>query len=159
MALVCLDCGHIFDECEVKHWVEPHGEPMSGCPLCNGAFEEAKHCKHCHGDFSEDALFDGWCEECLVDMITLDNFWLYLKDRQIVADFMFSNLWKSSVPENVSDELMNMMEQMYKALADYEKRFRKDGLMKLCEEFVLEDEYSKWDFAEWLNSAFKEVNK
>lgn len=157
MAYICTECGHIFDEGEEMHWTESHGEEFSGCPMCGGSFEQASHCKHCYGDFLEDSLYNGWCEECLRDMITYDNFWIYLKEHELVADFMFVNLWKSSVPETVSCELMTMMELTYKSLADYEKRFRQDELMKLCEDFICRDDLSKWDFAEWLDNTFEGV--
>lgn len=157
MSFICVDCGHIFDEGEEMHWTEPHGEQFAGCPICGGSFERASHCKHCYGDFLEDNLYNGWCEECLKEMITYDNFWIYIKEREAVADFFFINVWKSSVPTTISEELNAMMEVTYKAMTSYEKRYRKDDFMKLCEEFIMHDYWTKFDFAEWLDNAFEEV--
>ena len=151
MAFICTECGHIFDEGEEMRWTEPHGEPMSGCPLCGSTYEETKHCKHCYGDFAEDNLIAGWCEECLKEMVTFDVFWQYLKDVECVADFMFSCVWQSSVPNIVSDDLASVLELIFKAYASYEKRFRKTDFMKLCEDYVFEDYWTKENYAEWLN--------
>lgn len=66
MAFKCLECGHIFDDCERAIWKEPHGELFSGCPICRGSYEETKQCKICGGEFLEDELNGGCvCDECV----------------------------------------------------------------------------------------------
>lgn len=65
MALKCYDCGHIFDESEREHWVEPHGEFLDGCPLCKGNYAETKTCKICGGEFLDEELSGGVCDECI----------------------------------------------------------------------------------------------
>lgn len=73
MAYRCLECGHIFEEGEQATWYEHHpygmgtaSEEFSGCPLCNGDYEETKQCKICGGEFLEDELLGGCvCEECV----------------------------------------------------------------------------------------------
>lgn len=73
MAFKCLDCGHIFEEGEQTVWEEhhPYGmgyaeEEFSGCPICNGEYEETKQCEICGGEFLEDELLGGCvCEECV----------------------------------------------------------------------------------------------
>lgn len=73
MAFKCLSCGHIFEEGEQARWEEHHpygmgcaSESFSGCPICNGDFEETKQCKICGGDFLEDELNgDDVCDECI----------------------------------------------------------------------------------------------
>ena len=76
MAYKCLDCGHIFDECEMGHWSEDRGEiwggyhaeeEMCGCPLCHGDFEETVRCEICEGEFLEDELHGGVCADCIND--------------------------------------------------------------------------------------------
>ena len=65
MSLKCLECGNIFDECEMAEWTEPHGEMMSGCPCCGGAYEETQKCKICGGEFLyEELLGRNVCQEC-----------------------------------------------------------------------------------------------
>lgn len=62
----CDDCGHIFEEGEQARWTEPHGENMSGCPLCKGSYAEANSCKICGSydcDYGEE-----FCEECKIDV-------------------------------------------------------------------------------------------
>lgn len=79
MAYCCLDCGHIFEEGEQARWEEHHpygmgyaAEEFSGCPLCKGAYEEAKRCKICGGEFLEDELNNGVCESC-IDYLIINN--------------------------------------------------------------------------------------
>ena len=57
----CVECGHLFEIGEQKTWVEPHGESMSGCPICGGSYEEAVACKIC--DTYED-VEKNLCKEC-----------------------------------------------------------------------------------------------
>jgi hypothetical protein len=48
MIYKCVDCGHIFEEGEQAVWYEDRGEfwgvpcseRMTGCPICNGDYEE-----------------------------------------------------------------------------------------------------------------------
>ena len=73
MAYKCLECGHIFEEGEQARWEEHHpygmgyaAEEFSGCPICNGDFEETKQCEICGGEFLEDELNGGCvCDECI----------------------------------------------------------------------------------------------
>ena len=73
MAYKCLECGHIFEEGEQSRWEEHHpygmgyaAEEFSGCPICNGDFEETKQCEICGGEFLEDELNGGCvCDECI----------------------------------------------------------------------------------------------
>ena len=63
--LKCNECGHLFEEGEQASWVEPHGERLSGCPLCYGVYEIARPCKLCgdYGNTEED-----YCEDCKNDI-------------------------------------------------------------------------------------------
>ena len=73
MAFKCLACGHIFEDGEQAVWEEhhPYGmgyatEEFSGCPICNGDFEETKQCEICGGEFLEDELNGGCvCDDCV----------------------------------------------------------------------------------------------
>ena len=73
MAFKCLECGNIFEEGEQARWEEhhPYGmgyatEKFSGCPVCNGSYEETKQCKICGGEFLEDELNGGLvCDNCV----------------------------------------------------------------------------------------------
>ena len=73
MAFKCLACGHIFEEGEQAGWEEHHpygmgyaAEEFSGCPICNGEYEETKQCKICGGEFLEDELNGGLvCDDCV----------------------------------------------------------------------------------------------
>lgn len=82
----CLDCGQVFDE--PKQYSEdrtPDGvfeggsfiEHYTGCPVCSGAYEEAKQCEICGEYFMSDELTDtteyinggcgDCCEQCIED--------------------------------------------------------------------------------------------
>lgn len=165
MSYICLDCGHIFDEGEQKVYRENHGLPggyyeeFSVCPVCGGDYEEAAHCVSCGGDFKDENLYDGWCEECLVKMISYDGFLLYALDKDLLADFVFEKIFDMEAPTNVSEQLKNWLVNTYQNAVILQERFKEKSLMQLITDFVCVDEYSKYDFAEWLNDKIKKVTK
>ena len=73
MAYKCLECGNVFEEGEQARWEEHHpygmgyaAEEFSGCPVCNGSYEETKQCAICGGEFLEDELNGGCvCDDCV----------------------------------------------------------------------------------------------
>jgi hypothetical protein len=73
MANKCIECGHIFDDCELARWEEDRGEfwgvrcteTMIGCPICHGEYEETTPCEICGSEHLDDELFGGVCEECI----------------------------------------------------------------------------------------------
>ena len=77
MTFRCLDCGHIFDESEIKSYFQNHAgfgdapalEQLYCCPVCDGDFEELAKCEVCGEDFSKDELsYYGVCECCKEDI-------------------------------------------------------------------------------------------
>ena len=71
--LKCLECGHVFSEYDLNTWEESRGEhfgipcyeKMSGCPICEGDYEETVQCAVCGSEHIEDELFGGVCSECI----------------------------------------------------------------------------------------------
>ena len=69
----CLECGHVFSEYDLNTWEESRGEhfgipcyeKMSGCPICEGDYEETVQCAVCGSEHLEDELFGGVCSECI----------------------------------------------------------------------------------------------
>lgn len=67
----CVECGHLFEEGEQETWNEDRGEyfgapcseKLSGCPVCEGAYEPVEPCKICgrYEDIEEDEIL---CENC-----------------------------------------------------------------------------------------------
>ena len=85
----CEDCGHIFEEGEQSHWTEPHGERLSGCPICNGAYEEVHYCSIC-GDLSC-AMGEDVCEDCKNRLQKeFVNFWNSYTDEE--QEFITENM-------------------------------------------------------------------
>ena len=72
----CCDCGAVFDdpatweESRGEFWGFPCTETMSGCPECEGDYEEAFRCTRCGEWCFEDELDDGLCKDCQEE---LDN--------------------------------------------------------------------------------------
>lgn len=60
----CEECGHVFEEGEQSTWIEPHGERLSGCPICNGAYEEVHFCSIC-GEI-KCSMSEDVCEDCQI---------------------------------------------------------------------------------------------
>ena len=73
MSYKCLECGHVFSEYDLNTWEESRGEhfgipcyeKMSGCPICEGDYEETVQCAVCGSEHIEDELFGGVCSECI----------------------------------------------------------------------------------------------
>ena len=90
MAFKCLECGNIFEEGEQARWEEHHpygmgyaAEEFSGCPVCNGSYEETKQCKICGGEFLEDELNgDGVCDECIEEYSKNFDFCYKISDNE-----------------------------------------------------------------------------
>lgn len=68
MSYKCLECSHIFDECEIRTTKEIDGYSY-GCPVCDGDFEQTYRCAMCGGEFLDSELngtcISGICDECL----------------------------------------------------------------------------------------------
>lgn len=72
----CLECGKVFEDDEIAHWQEIRGEfwgepayeDVSGCPYCQGDYEEAIKCESCGQYFTLDELDENHlCENCRED--------------------------------------------------------------------------------------------
>ena len=117
MAYICLDCGHIFEEGEQSTWSESRGEywgspcyeTMSGCPLCNGDYEEAVECEICGSSHLKDELNGGICDECIekyrydidvcfkigsndTESVELNCFLASMFDKKEIEDILFREL-------------------------------------------------------------------
>ena len=78
--LICIDCGHLFDEDDIATWEESRGEywgsecseSVSGCPRCNGDYVEAFKCDLCDeyidGDYMKTEDGQRFCMHCLTPM-------------------------------------------------------------------------------------------
>lgn len=74
--LVCLECGHVFDEEDAVSWRDDRGEfwgmpcyeEVSGCPVCKGDYAEAYICDCCGewitGSYVKTANDCRYCEYC-----------------------------------------------------------------------------------------------
>lgn len=152
MQFICLDCGHIFEDGEEKRWTEPHGEHMTGCPVCSGGFVEAKYCDECGKAVLEDDLFGGYCMDCLKKTVTCDMALQYFEEMSYFEQFMFEKFFEMPVPNSVS-------EKMYKTLYEWFLRTERDNqirgitnLLDMCVEFIFDDdgEYGCDTYADWL---------
>ena len=57
------ECGHLFENGEQSYWTEPHGERLSGCPLCHGVYESARPCAIC-GSYENKETKEDYCSDC-----------------------------------------------------------------------------------------------
>lgn len=64
MSYKCLECGHIFENGEAREVREDDGY-VYVCPICGGDFEKTVKCSLCKGEFLEDELNGGVCDECI----------------------------------------------------------------------------------------------
>lgn len=146
MTFKCLECGHIFPSCEVSHWREPHGEHMTGCPVCKCAFEEAVPCRQCGGEFLEDELYGGFCRDCLAESMTPASLLDYMMDNDLEWDFYTEHLFDRE------EAVRCLRKGFFRRLAVEAKEGRKDALGK-CVAFVIDDDAGLGDYAQWYKAA------
>ena len=166
MMYKCCECGHLFEEGEQAVWYENQGEchgvtameKFSGCPLCNGDYEEVYQCKECGEWHTEDEMYDGWCENCLRETINYDTFFEYCeanKDEQYLDIFVMSELLGGmDCPKNVSWDFHCLMGEVYRKEVKRAKECPAlFGFMDACIRFIMEDDGSigRENYADWLN--------
>lgn len=162
----CESCGHLFEEGEQAVWYENQGEchgvtameKFSGCPMCNGDYEEVHQCKKCGYWHTEDELYEGWCEKCLRETINYDTFFEYCeanKDEQYLDTFvMYYILNCDEVPKYLSHEFHKLMIETYKReVANANFVGEKSVFLKSCIRFIMDDDGSigRENYADWLN--------
>ena len=145
----CNECGHIFEEGEEHRWSEGRGEfwgmacseEMSGCPLCDGDYEETVRCELCEGEFLADELCGYCCDECINSYIN-DIETCFAIGKEATENIELNGLLTSIFSkEEIEEILMN-------ALREEQKKKPVD-----CSDFI--DADRSW-FAEML---VEEVNK
>ena len=171
----CTSCNYVFDHEDRTVVKESHGfndglyETFSCCPNCGGDFEDAVDCCECGETFTENELYDGWCEKCLRDTINYDTFFEYCeanKDENYLDIFVMCDLLNCDEnPKHPSFEFHQLMIKCYKesaeAVTSWEKmegRPHPDAFLDKCIRFIMDDDGSigRENYADWLNSK-KEV--
>ena len=171
----CTSCGYVFDYEDRTVVKESHGfddgfyETFSCCPNCGGDFEDAIECHECGEVFTENELYDGWCEKCLRETINYDTFFEYCeanKDENYLDIFVMCDLLNCDEnPKHPSFEFHQLMIKCYKesaeAVTSWEKmdgRPHPDAFLDKCIRFIMDDDGSigRENYADWLNSK-KEV--
>ena len=169
----CTDCGYVFDYEDRTVVKESHGfddgfyETFSCCPNCGGDFEDAADCCECGEAFTEDELYEGWCEKCLRETINYDTFFEYCeanKDENYLDLFVMTEFFDVEMPKYSSYDFHNLMIRVYcervNSIKVDKKLFGKssDEFLDACIRFVMDDDGSigRENYADWLNSK-KEV--
>ena len=165
----CVDCGYVFDYEDRTVVKESHGfddgfyETFSYCPNCGGDFEDAADCCECGEAFTENELYDGWCEKCLRETINYDTFFEYCeanKDEQYLDIFVMSELLGGmDCPNNVSYDFHQLMIKVYKEAVEtvnFDHRLMGSSLnefLPACIRFIMDDDGSigRESYADWLN--------
>ena len=150
--LKCVECGHVFSEYELNTWEESRGEhfgipcceKMSGCPICEGDYDDAVECDVCGENHLASELTGGVCEDCIkkyqhdVDM----HFKIGAND----TDSIDLNCFLASVftKEDIELILLNALK--------LRKEYAKKQVESDCERFI---EYDREWFAERLAEEVK----
>ena len=112
--MICLDCGHIFDEGEAFVEREYHNEIPGGyyedflsCPVCGSPdFQKADHCEKCGGSFLYGNLRGGhYCKECLEEAMTDENMRAFLLEPDMLDSFAEWLFEKEESKRNGTDSL------------------------------------------------------
>ena len=166
----CTDCGYVFDFEDRTVVKEGHGfddgfyETFSCCPNCGGDFEDAVDCFECGETFTENELYDGWCEKCLRETITYDTFFEYCeanKDEQYLDIFVMSELLGDmDCPKHSTVEFHSLMVEYYKREVELDRdiesvigRKTSFNFLDRCIRFIMDDDGSigRENYADWLN--------
>ena len=169
----CTDCGYVFDFEDRAIIKEYHGfgdgvyETLSACPNCGGDFEDAVDCCECGETFTENELYDGWCEKCLRETINYDTFFEYCeanKDENYLDTFVMAEFLDMDMPKHSSYDFHQLMIRLYREKVEGVQidinLFGRHGdkLLDACIRFIMDDDGSIGieNYADWLNSK-KEV--
>lgn len=164
----CTSCNYVFDFEDRTVVKQNHGfddgfyETFSCCPNCGGDFEDAADCCECGETFTENELYDGWCEKCLRETINYDTFFEYCeanKGEQYLDIFVMQELLNMDCPNNVSYEFHELMVDTYKARVDDIKSAMTASykavidILPACIRFIMDDdgEIGREHYADWLN--------
>lgn len=71
---ICTWCGEVIDYDDIRWEVEDTGEKWGCCPYCHEDLTEAYACEKCGKPFDPETLINDWCEECLMDALTIESF-------------------------------------------------------------------------------------
>lgn len=142
MEYICLECGAAFESGEERHWRESHGEEMTGCPKCGGGFAEAVRCRVCYEAHLEDDLYNGVCEDCLLDSMTADTLADYLRDGKMEEEFYMEVLFTKA-------ELRGILRDAFLQRTVLEWEQRKTDALKKCRDYVNDDDCGLADYGEW----------
>ena len=165
----CTSCNYVFDFEDRTVVKESHGfddgfyETFSCCPNCGGDFEDAGDCCECGEAFTEDELYEGWCEKCLRETINYDTFFEYCeanKDEQYLDTFVMCEILNCEyVPKISSYEFHELMVDVYKKRVDDIKSAMTASykavidILPACIRFIMDDDGSigRENYADWLN--------
>ena len=151
MFFKCLECGHLFEPGEEARWVEPHGEPMTGCPKCRNAFAETTHCSICGTSCLEDELYHGVCKGCLIDSMSAVGMAGYLRDNSLERDFYLDTFFDE-------EQLMDLLRGGFLQKVALEKLSGRTDSLERCRNYISDDECGLTDYAEWYAAHRKELN-
>jgi len=163
----CTDCGYVFDYEDAGGVRENHyldGEYMGYetflvCPNCGGDFEDATDCCECGETFTENELYDGWCEKCLRETINYDTFFEYCeanKDENYLDIFVMQEFLDMDMPKHSSYDFHQLMIEVYKERVSWVTMYPESKVYKFidaCIRFIMDDDGSigRENYADWLN--------
>ena len=150
----CLECGHIFDEGEERRWIEPHGEHMTGCPVCGCAYDEACQCDRCGSFHLSDELYHGLCLDCLKELATPHNMADWCEPDTLLAEQFYGFYYDSLIADS-SEQLRQLLRGGLLQRYAIDKLNNRHDAADKCFEFINSSEVLKYDFAEWIKKGKK----
>lgn len=126
MSYKCLECGHIFEEGESKRIREDDGY-ICVCPICGGDFKKTVNCSICRGEFLEEELNGGVCDECINE---------YRNQAKVCIDIAEKEGTKSKINVNYLISCILSEEEINHILIEYIKNEKPNAD---CGEYIDED--------------------
>lgn len=150
----CLECGHIFGEGKERRWIEPHGEHMTGCPVCGCAYDEAYQCDECGSYRLSDELYSGLCAGCVAEMATPQALADYAESNTLIAEEFYSYYYDSFISDS-SAQLRQLLRGGLLRRASLNLLNGHTDAQEKCRKYIVEDEEHLTDFAEWIKEGKK----
>ena len=148
----CLECGHIFEDGEEWRWVEPHGERMTGCPICGCAYDEAYQCDRCGSFHLSDELYHGLCLDCLKELAPPHNIADWCETDALLAEQFYGFYYDSLIADS-SEQLRQLLRGGLLQRYSLDKLQRRHDAADRCFEFINSSEENRYDFAEWIKKG------
>jgi hypothetical protein len=152
MMFKCNNCEHIFESGEEKIVYERHGlecppyEKIAVCPICEGNFREfeIEKCTQCENE--KNFVYNGLCEDCLIEMVDYENGLDYIIETKSLAYFIFTYFYKMEYPKVTTAKFDEELRMIFLRKKVEDLHLGKKELLEMIVDFAKDDISNFADF-------------